>query len=59
MIFCLFVNESNHLSIDFRDDYFRFDFYQKNNQIEIFLKKQTEPKPIQTDRFRFGSIFLD
>jgi hypothetical protein len=28
---------------------------KKNNQTEFFLKK---PKPVQTDRFRFGSIFL-
>ena len=29
MIFCLFVNESNHLFIDFRADHFRFGFYKK------------------------------
>ena len=29
MIFCLFVNESNHLSIDSRAAHFRFGFYQK------------------------------
>jgi ribosomal protein L7Ae-like RNA K-turn-binding protein len=22
-----------------------------------FLKKKTKPKPVQTDRFRFGSVF--
>ena len=27
--FCLFVNESNHLSIDSRAAHFRFGFYQK------------------------------
>jgi len=27
---------------------------KKNYQIEIFLKKK--PKPVQTDRFRFGLI---
>jgi hypothetical protein len=34
-------------------------FIKKSNQIEIFfLKKKTEtkPKPVQTDRFRFGSV---
>jgi hypothetical protein len=31
---------------------------KKNNQIEFFLykKTETEPKPIQTDRFRFGFL---
>jgi len=43
-----------------RGDHFRFGsvFIKKNNQtkIIIFLKKktETEPKPGQTDRFRFG-----
>jgi hypothetical protein len=32
-----------------RGDYFRFDFYLKNNPTEIKKK----PKPVQTDRFRF------
>jgi len=45
-----------------RGDYFRFGsvFIKKSNQTEIifFLKKktETEPKPGQTDRFRFGSV---
>ena len=41
-----------------RGDYFRFDlvFIKKNNQTEIcFFKK---PKPVQTDRFRFGSVWF-
>jgi hypothetical protein len=32
----------------------RFGFYKKNNQIEFFFKKL---KPVQTNRFRFGSVF--
>ena len=34
---------------------------KKNNQTEIiFLKKiETEPKPVQTDRFRFRFVFLE
>ena len=55
--FCLFVNESNHLFIDFRADHFRFGFYQKKIIKSKLKKKQTEPKPVQTDRFRFGLIF--
>jgi hypothetical protein len=41
-----------------RGDYFRFNlvFIKKNNQTEIcFFKK---PKPVQTDRFRFGSVWF-
>ena len=40
-------------------DYFLFGlvFIKKSNQTEIFLKKKT--KPIQIDRFQFGSVFLD
>jgi len=35
-------------------------FFKKSNQINFFLKKtETEPKPVQTDRFRFGSVFLE
>jgi len=41
-----------------RCDYFRFGsvFIKKSNQTEIIIKKktETEPKPSQTDRFRFG-----
>jgi hypothetical protein len=38
----------------------RFDFYLTNNYVEFFLKKtETEPKPVQTDRFWFGLIFLE
>jgi len=39
-----------------KGDYFCFDlvFIQKNNQTKIFLKK---PKPVQTNRFRFGLVF--
>jgi hypothetical protein len=34
-------------------------FIKKNNQIKYFFKKtETEPKPVQTDQFRFGSVFL-
>jgi len=33
---------------------------KKNNQTDFFFEKktETEPKPGQTDRFRFGSVFL-
>jgi len=32
-------------------------FIKKSNQTEFFFKKtETEPKPVQTDRFRFGSF---
>jgi hypothetical protein len=34
----------------------RFGFYQKNNQTEIIFF-QKKPKPVQTDRFRFDSVF--
>ena len=39
-----------------RGDYFRFGsiFIKKNNQIKFFFLK---PKPVQTDRFRFGLVF--
>ena len=41
-----------------RVDYFRFDsiFIKKNNQnwFFFFKKTKTEPKPVQTDWFRFG-----
>jgi len=43
-----------------RGDHFRFGsvFIKKNNQTKIFLikKTETEPKPGQTDRFRFGFL---
>jgi hypothetical protein len=44
-----------------RDDHFWFGsvFIKKNNQTEIIFfekKNRTEPKPGQTDRFRFGSV---
>jgi hypothetical protein len=40
-----------------KSNFFRFGsvFIKKNNQTEIFFKKK--PKPVQTDRFRFGSVF--
>ena len=40
-------------------DYFLFGlvFIKKSNQTEIFFFKKT--KPIQIDRFQFGSVFLD
>jgi hypothetical protein len=33
---------------------------KKSNQTEIFFlkKTETEPKPVQTSWFRFGSVFL-
>ena len=45
-----------------RGDYFRFGsvFIKKSNQTEFFFlkkKTETESKPGQTDRFRFGSVF--
>jgi hypothetical protein len=43
-----------------RVDHFLFGsvFIKKNNQTEIFFKKNTEtkPKPVQTDWFRFGFL---
>jgi hypothetical protein len=46
--------------VDLRDrgDHFRFGsvFIKKSNQIEIKKKTETEPKPGQTDRFRFGFL---
>jgi hypothetical protein len=40
-----------------RNHYFLFGsvFIKKNNQIEIFFRKKL--KPVQTDWFRFGSVF--
>ena len=40
------------------NDYFRFDlvFIKKNNQT-VFYKKKTETESVQTDQFRFGSLF--
>jgi len=40
-----------------RGDHFRFGsvFIKKSNQTEIFFLKK-KPKPVQTDRFRFGSV---
>ena len=34
-------------------------FIKKSNQTEFFFlkKTETEPKPVQTDRFRFGLVF--
>jgi hypothetical protein len=42
-----------------RGNYFLFGlvFIKKNNQTEFKKKNEIEPKPIQTDRFQFGSIF--
>ena len=35
----------------------RFLYKKKSNQINFFLKKtETELKPVQTDRFRFGFL---
>ena len=33
-------------------------FIKKSNQTEFFFikKTETEPRPVQTDRFRFGSV---
>jgi len=45
-----------------RVNYFLFGsvFFLKSNQINFFKKKtETEPKPVQIDRFRFGSVFLE
>lgn len=41
-----------------RDGHFRFGsvFIYKNNQTEILKKNKKKPKPIPTDRFRFGSF---
>jgi hypothetical protein len=65
MIFCLFVNESNHLFIDSRTDHFLFGFYQKNNQIEIKKKtNRTEtgsnrPVSVRFDFFGLKPVWLD
>jgi hypothetical protein len=43
----------------FRGDHFQFGlvFIKKSNQTDLKKKKtETEPKPVQTDWFRFGSI---
>jgi len=37
-------------SLFVRGDYFRFG--------SVFIKKITKPKPVQTNRFRFGLVFL-
>jgi hypothetical protein len=41
-----------------RGDHFQFSlvFIKKNNQTDFF--KKTKPKPVQTDRFRFGSVWF-
>jgi hypothetical protein len=41
-----------------RRDHFRFDsIFIKKNKTNFFLKKaETEPKPVQTDWFRFGFL---
>jgi len=49
------------LLYNIRGDHFRFGsvFIKKSNQTEIFFfekKPETEPKPGQTDRFRFGLV---
>ena len=45
--------------VESRGDYFRFDsvFIKKKIIKSNFKKNDTEPKPVQTDRFRFGSVF--
>jgi hypothetical protein len=50
--------ENQLIFVKIRGDHFRFDsiFIKKKNHTEIF-KKTTEPKPVQTDQFRFGSVF--
>ena len=47
------------LLLDIKGDYFRFGsvFIKISNQTEIFFLKK-KPKPGQTDRFRFGLVFL-
>jgi len=43
-----------------RDDYFRFGFYLQKQPNQNFEKKiETEPKPVQTNRFWFGSVFYE
>jgi hypothetical protein len=43
-----------------RGDYFRFDFYLQKQRNRNFEKKiETEPKPVQTNRFWFGSVFYE
>jgi len=49
------------ISQEQKGDHFRFGsvFIKKNNQTKIFfeIKTKTEPKPGQTDRFLFDSVF--
>jgi hypothetical protein len=52
LFFVLCVYKGDHFSS------IRF-YSKKNNKTEIKKKTETKPKPVQTDRFRFGSIFLD
>ena len=46
--------------VSVRGDHFRFGsvFIKKSNQTDFFFEKktETEPKPGQTDRFRFGFL---
>jgi hypothetical protein len=55
MIFCLFVNESNHLSIDSRAAHFRFGFYKKKIIKSKFFKKN-KPNRSQFKPTGFGSV---
>jgi hypothetical protein len=50
----LFIKKIKNIIL-IRDDYFRFGlvFIKKITKPNFFLKK---PKPVQTDRFRFGSV---
>ena len=41
----------------FRGDHFRFGSVLKKIIKSKFLKNKTKPKPVQTDRFRFGSVW--
>ena len=36
----------------------QFGFYKKKRVTKLNLKKKTESKPVQTDRFRFGLIWF-
>jgi len=51
------IHTHTHTCVGVFTVWFGSVFIKKSNQIEIFFKKtETEPKPVQTDRFRFGLV---
>jgi len=53
----LFIKKIKNIIL-IRDDYFWFGlvFIKKITKLNLKKKTETEPKPVQTDRFRFGSV---